>query len=752
MLKLQESKALHMNMHITESPRVEGINPNTITVHGATRGGEATATDTEVLEAPFTDLAEAAQPAITGESGDAQAGNWIGHTAPGIDASSIRVPNQTALPPQVKFKSNLEGALWWSQFGLKVMPMVPGQKRPALPHYPWADDVSVDAIRAHWAQHPDHEVGAILEQDQLVLDADTEKALAALVSIEQEYGVSPSLIIKTQRGFHHHFRLAEGVLAKPDSHSTIMFPDRIDVRAHRNSALLTPSRAKAIHRLDVDHRDGLTAVCQDFVDAVFRHNDRPAPRPCPERPERELLPSNTDLTVLSKLLSKLDPDCGYQDWVTAQMAIYHETGGSDAGLELANAWSRKGKSYKGRAEIESKWRSFSADVANPVTIGTLIARAQAAGADVAAIIGDQFQPCETEVIEPKAVTAPVAPTRPNPFQRFSLSGKAEQYRALTQNTVPLLGDVCLFGEATIWYAKHNVGKTLLMLYLLIEAVLKGRIEGLKVFYINADDSSSGLAEKLELLEEVAVQMLAPGQAGFKAGDLEDLMLQAVREGTAKGTLLILDTLKKFADLMNKAQSSRFTSVCRQFGTAGGTILALGHINKRRGEDGKAIHAGTTDFLDDFDAGYLIDDVPQGQDAGTRTVRFERLKSRGGGVESAAYSYASEDGLSYGERLASIQPVNPNDLDCLPPQQAKASEAELISCIEQCITDGVNIKLKLRDAAAAKAKVSKRSVLMLIEQYSGENPAYHRWSFARKARGALTYSLMRVGDEATPEVS
>ena len=725
------------------------MDPKTIVVPGAAKGGEGgeatpsaafTPTNTEFLEAIFTDLPEGAQPANTGESGDAQAGNCIGHTAPGIDASSIRVPNQTALPPQVKFKSNLEGALWWSQFGYKVMPMVPGQKRPALPHYPWADEVSVDAIRAHWSEYPEHDVGAILPYDQIVLDADGPEAIEALERLERQFDVTPGLIIKTKRGYHHHVRLAKGAFAKSDSHSVEAFPDRIDVRAWRSSIMLTPSHGKEIHRFVVDHCRDLPEVGQNFVDALAQHNGRQPPRPYEETADHASQ-STADLSTLSKLLAYCDPDCGYQDWVTTQMAIYHETGGSDAGLELADRWSSKGKSYKGRAETEGKWRSFSADVANPVTIGTLIARAQAAGADVAAIIGDQFQPCKTEVIEPKAVTAPVAPTRPSPFQRFSLSGKEEQYRALAQNTVPLLGDVCLFGEATIWYAKHNVGKTLLMLYLLIEAVLKGRIGGLKVFYINADDSSSGLAEKLELLEEVAVQMLAPGQAGFKAGDLEDLMLQAVREGTAKGTLLILDTLKKFADLMNKAQSSRFTSVCRQFVTAGGTILALGHINKRRGEDGKAIHAGTTDFLDDFDAGYLIDDVPQGQDAGTRTVRFERLKSRGGGVESAAYSYASEDGLSYGERLASIQPVNPNDLDCLPPQQAKASEAELISCIEQCITDGVNTKLKLRDAAAAKAKVSKRSVLMLIDRYTGEDPALHRWTFKRVSHGAMLFRLL-----------
>jgi hypothetical protein len=36
------------------------------------------------------------------------------------------------------------------------------------------------------------------------------------------------------------------------------------------------------------------------------------------------------------------------------MAIYHETGASEKGFELANAWSSKGKKYKGQREIRVK--------------------------------------------------------------------------------------------------------------------------------------------------------------------------------------------------------------------------------------------------------------------------------------------------------------------------------------------------------------------------------------------------------------
>lgn len=76
---------------------------------------------------------------------------------------------------------------------------------------------------------------------------------------------------------------------------------------------------------------------------------------------------------LNTLLEHIDPDSGgYGDWMRVLMAIYHETGGSDDGLEIADAWSSKGSLYKGTREISAKWRSFRSNRKKPITIGTLI--------------------------------------------------------------------------------------------------------------------------------------------------------------------------------------------------------------------------------------------------------------------------------------------------------------------------------------------------------------------------------------------
>jgi archaellum biogenesis ATPase FlaH len=651
--------------------------------------------------------------------------------------------------PTVDFKTNLEGALWWFDFGYRVIPMVPGQKRPVLPYSPWLDELSVDAIRQHWAKHPDHEVGAVLDGTQVVLDADTEQADQALRDLEQRFGITPSLIVKTRRGHHHHYRVAEGAFAKADSHDTMEYPQRIDVRADRNSAVLTPSKDKSVLRLEARHRDDLTTVGQDFIDSVFQHNSRPAPRPFVGVPDdRPAIAA--DISTVSELVGHIDANCGYQDWLNVLMAIYHETGGSDAGLDLADTWSSKGRSYQGRAEIELKWRSFSGGVSHPITIATLVARAKEAGANVASIMREEFRPCATVVV--KAPTFPVetiAPGKVSPLRRYSLIGQSEHYEAMAQATTPLLGDLCLRGEATVWYAKHNTGKTLLVLHLALEAVAAGRINGNDLYYINADDSSSGLAEKMGLLDAIGSHTLVPGQGGFKAANLEALLEQAVRDDTARGTVVVIDTLKKFVDLMSKAQASTFANVCRQFVSAGGSLLGLAHINKKRADNGRAVHAGTTDILDDFDAGYLIDELTEVGNPGERLVEFTRLKGRGGGVASQVFAYAAEDRVSYAERLASVRSVDGADIASIKAVAEQRSDAEVVAAIEVCIREGAYAKIALAKEVSARLDISRREAIRMIEKYTGKDPATSKWYYQRKDRGAMIYALHASLAEVSP---
>lgn len=87
---------------------------------------------------------------------------------------------------------------------------------------------------------------------------------------------------------------------------------------------------------------------------------------------RNRRPRKPDLSRLNALLNKLDADMWYGNWLRVLMAIFYESGGSDEGFEIANAWSSTGWKYKGEHEIRYKWNSFDLSHERPVTIGTLI--------------------------------------------------------------------------------------------------------------------------------------------------------------------------------------------------------------------------------------------------------------------------------------------------------------------------------------------------------------------------------------------
>ncbi|WP_162238758.1 hypothetical protein [Brevundimonas sp. Leaf363] len=91
---------------------------------------------------------------------------------------------------------------------------------------------------------------------------------------------------------------------------------------------------------------------------------------------------------------------------------------------------------------------------------------------------------------------------------------------------------------------------------------------------------------------------------MRANQFLDLMLQAVANDTARGTVVIIDTVKKFANLMDKNSSSTLGDVCRQYVLAGGTVVGLGHTRKNPKADGTPQYQGTTDILEDFDAVYI----------------------------------------------------------------------------------------------------------------------------------------------------
>lgn len=328
----------------------------------------------------------------------------------------------------------------------------------------------------------------------------------------------------------------------------------------------------------------------------------------------------------------------------------------------------------------------------------------------------------------------------NPLRKFSLLGHGLEVAARAQNQTPLLGSICLAGQASIWFAEPNTGKTLMCLKLLIDAIGEKLIEPTNVYYVNVDDSSSGLSTKLNILQEYGVHVLAEGYRGFRAQDLVHDIERMITQNLAKGQFIILDTLKKFVSVIDKKASSHFADLLRRFVLKGGTVLCLAHTNKRRNAEGKPIYGGTSDFVDDFDCSYIISSVTPDASPNERTIMFDCNKRRGDVAQRVYYTYGIEDGLSYEAMLASVRPADPDRFNATDADAAP-SDTDLIEAVKGHLQHGVTTKMKLAAGVAKMARTSQRAALRVIDKYTGNDPAFHHWDYDVQARGAKVFVLL-----------
>jgi hypothetical protein len=348
-------------------------------------------------------------------------------------------------------------------------------------------------------------------------------------------------------------------------------------------------------------------------------------------------------------------------------------------------------------------------------------------------------------IEVGRVAAPVSVTEaaaaPNPLRAYSLRGESADFLLRATEAKPLLADLCLSGQVTVWYAAPNTGKTLIALNLLTDAVTERRIDPDRVYYINADDGSEGMANKLQLMDDLGVHTLTPGFKDFTPNQLAPKLHQMAQRDEAKGVFVLVDTAKKFADLMDKKHSAAFGTACRQVAMHGGAVLSLAHTTKAPNADGSPRFSGTTDVVEDADAAYTIQLLNDDTATGERTVEFRCFKRRGDNAMSAAYAYAGENGLGYAERLSSVRAVDPQAVDEFKRQEAERTDEELIQVIASCILDGIAVKMPLGREAAIRSGVSTRHAYKVIERYTGTDPAQHRWNFSRQAHGKQVFALL-----------
>jgi hypothetical protein len=321
------------------------------------------------------------------------------------------------------------------------------------------------------------------------------------------------------------------------------------------------------------------------------------------------------------------------------------------------------------------------------------------------------------------------------------NGESQKMRSQMNDDKFVLKDIAIAGQWTVLFAAPNTGKTLLTLWMVIESITNGSIHGEDVFYANCDDTYRGGVEKLEVAESHGFNMLLPSVNKFKAGELLSTMMEMVEQQEASGKVIILDTLKKFTDLMDKKLSSKFGEISRAFVSAGGSVICLAHVNKHKGADGKSINAGTSDIRDDADCCYTIEllSKDEGFCTTTYTIEFECTKSRGDVAGAVAFQYTKEKGSGYLKLLDSVARLTKDAVDMAQQSalrnEQKELDTEIIENIRCAITNGHCSNGELVAFVVETYKTSRSKVRAVLERYEG-----NLWLVEKGINNKSTYHL------------
>jgi hypothetical protein len=168
----------------------------------------------------------------------------------------------------------------------------------------------------------------------------------------------------------------------------------------------------------------------------------------------------------------------------------------------------------------------------------------------------------------------------------------------------LIPNMIVRGHVGAYVAPGNGGKTTLFIYL----CEKLSAMGMKVLYINVDGSPGDLKRHHEHAFKHGYQVIAPdARDGKSTGDvLQKLQIIAEGQFPCDNFVFILDTLKKFVDVIDKRQAKNLYQLMRTLTVKGATVCLLGHCNKYKDEDGNAIFEGTADLRNDLDELIYLD--------------------------------------------------------------------------------------------------------------------------------------------------
>ena len=301
-----------------------------------------------------------------------------------------------------------EAAKQLSSFGFIVLPanFANGAKKPAIKFAHLRDTITADNCLNLWKGFENAQaVIGLTDNNLFVLDADTKESLSALHQLEKEYDKQPNFAVKTEKGEHHYFKLAPNTRAVQRGYDSKKWLSNIDIRTGKSIVMMPPSVKLNGAKYEIDYCEAeeigeLIEVDQTFIDAVFAHNKDELPTE-----KRLTSPSESwdgtqaEINEATTLLSFIDSDCNYDEWMTVFYALVDRFGRSETAFNLFDNWSKSASNYSGTELIAYKLNTISTSLEKDggVSFSSLAKLADDNGANLGKINATK----ETEALKEK---------------------------------------------------------------------------------------------------------------------------------------------------------------------------------------------------------------------------------------------------------------------------------------------------------------------------------------------------------------
>ena len=296
-------------------------------------------------------------------------------------------------------------------------------------------------------------------------------------------------------------------------------------------------------------------------------------------------------------------------------------------------------------------------------------------------------------------------------------------KALSSVSHPMKSKMVAMTDLTVVFGPAGSGKTLGVLSDIRRSILDKTIMGEDVVYVNLDDSAIGLAEKAEILAGLKIKMI-------KEFDL--MMLHSmIDENVAKGKVIIIDTVKKIVNLMEKAQVADLMKELKKFTHAGGTVILIAHSNKNLGPDGFPVLEGVGDLRNDADCVVRVqrhkDIISMTNDGKHRSyVELEAI-------------FQTSDTKNYKSLMYSIKQLSGQEAEDLKKQREQECFKEDNRRLIETITEMIGLfpaqKTKLVDDLVKDTGLSRRYIVTTLELLEGD-----LWDLEKGPNNSKNYSL------------